>query len=194
VYVVGHWSEVRGQRSEARARDGVAMNRFTQDGKDRILEILTKSKKEDCEKFVVYRDVYAILHDTCECRLPLDNLMPSKGHLMNYVEVKMKDIEASCKIHSRLIQVMESIAPVQMDEKGASRFSQMFRDHEKGDEYLRGRHHSYGAELVRESQDAVSAARKHSKDRCNSATIDDDHVEDESTSAAKKKQDTIYLI
>ena len=181
---------------DTRARDGgVAMNRFTQDRKDRILEVLTKSKKEDLEKFVIYQDVYAILHDTCECCLPLDNLMPCKGYLMNYVEVKMKDIEASCKIHSRLIQVMESIAPVQTDEKGANRFSQMFRDHEEGDEYLRGRHHSYGAKLVRESHDALSASRKRSKDRCNYATIDDDHVEDESTSAAKKKKDnTIYLI
>jgi len=178
---------------DTRARDGgVAMNRFTQDRKDRILEVLTKSKKEDLEKLVIYKDVYAILHDTCECRLPLDNFMPSKGHLMNYVEVKMKDIEASCKIHSRLIQVMESVAPVQTDGKGANRFSQMFRDHEEGDEYLRGRHHSYGAELVRESHDALSAARKRSKDRCNSATKDDDHLEDESTSAAKKKKIILY--
>ena len=102
----------------------------------------------------------------------------------------MKDSEANGKLDARLIQVMENLQPITPEQCLRSRHWQVLNDPDDGDEYLRGRHHHYGDELVEESTAAIASARKRSyQSRRSPSPSAYSDVDDESS--VKKKENIL---
>lgn len=138
------------------------MNTFTASQKQFIFEALTKVKRDEENLHLAYKNVYNILSEACACRIPSDDILPNKDDLLNFVEERMKDSASNAKLHARLIQVMEYLQPVTAEQRLRSRLLQVLNDPDDHDEYLRGRHHQYGDELVEESKAAIASSRKRS--------------------------------
>lgn len=138
------------------------MNTFTASQKQFIFDALTKVKRDEENLHLAYKNVYNILNEACACRIPSDDILPNKDDLLNFVEERMKDSASNAKLHARLIQVMEYLQPVTAEQRLRSRLLQVLNDPDDHDEYLRGRHHQYGDELVEESKAAIASSRKRS--------------------------------
>ena len=138
------------------------MNTFTASQKQFIFDALTKVKRDEENLHLAYKNVYNILSEACACRIPSDDILPNKDDLLNFVEERMKDSASNAKLHARLIQVMEYLQPVTAEQRLRSRLLQVLNDPDDHDEYLRGRHHQYGDELVEESKAAIASSRKRS--------------------------------
>jgi len=163
------------------------MNTFTASQKQFIFDALTKVKRDEENLHLAYKNVYNILNEACACRIPSDDILPNKDDLLNFVEERMKDSASNAKLHARLIQVMEYLQPVTAEQRLRSRLLQVLNDPDDGDEYLRGRHHQYGDELVEESKAAIASSRKRSYQsrRSPSPSV---HSQCDDESYAKKKE------
>jgi hypothetical protein len=168
------------------------MNTFTEGQKQFIFDVLTKVKRDDENLYLAYRNIYNVLNETCECRIPSDKILPNKANLLNFLESKMKDSEADGKLHACLIQVMENLQPITPEQHVHSRIWQVLDDPDEGDEYLRGHHHHYGDELVEESKASIAAAHKGSYQPHRSPSLSaNSDVDDESSVKKKKSTDEL---
>jgi hypothetical protein len=52
------------------------MSEFTEADKDKVLSVLTKITEEDKEKYHAYHDIYHVLKDSCDCRIPENKILP----------------------------------------------------------------------------------------------------------------------
>jgi hypothetical protein len=85
------------------------MSEYTKAHKAKILSVLSKIVKEDKDKYHVYHDIYHILKDSCDCRVPEDKILPEQEDLLCFLQKKMHDHECHGLVHERLIKLVENL-------------------------------------------------------------------------------------
>lgn len=82
---------------------------FTEADRAKVLSVLTKITEEDKDKYHVYHDIYHVLKDSCDCRIPENKILPEREDLLRFLQRKMLDHEVHGRVHERLIQLVENL-------------------------------------------------------------------------------------
>ncbi len=61
---------------------------YTEADKAKTLSFLSKIDKEDKDKYHVYHDIYHVLKDSCNCRVPEDKILPEWEDLLRFLQKK----------------------------------------------------------------------------------------------------------
>jgi hypothetical protein len=85
------------------------MSEYTEANKAKILSVLSKISEEDKDKYHVYHDIYHVLKDSCDCRVPEDKILPEQADLLHFLQKKMHDYECHGLIHEHLVKLVESL-------------------------------------------------------------------------------------
>jgi hypothetical protein len=136
------------------------MSQFTEADRAKVLSVLTKITKEDKDKFHVYHDIYHVLKESCDCRIPENEILPGREDLLRFLHRKMLDHEVHGRVHERLIQLVENLPAVDTFPAESGLFC-VIRDPEDYAEALRGRH-LCGAETLQSLQLTPSWTTKRS--------------------------------
>jgi hypothetical protein len=59
---------------------------YTEADKAKILSVLSKIVKGDKDKYHVYYDIYHVLKDSCDCRVPEDKILPEREGLLCFLQ------------------------------------------------------------------------------------------------------------
>jgi hypothetical protein len=84
------------------------MSEYTEADKAKTLSVLSKIIKEDKDKYHVYHDIYHVLKDSCDCRVPEDKVLPEKADLLRFLQKKIHDHECHGLVHERLAASLQS--------------------------------------------------------------------------------------
>ncbi len=87
----------------------LSMSEFTEADWAKVLSVLTKITEEDKDKYHVYHDIYHVLKDSCDCRIPDSKVLPGREDLLRFLHRKMLDHEVHGRVHERLIQLVENL-------------------------------------------------------------------------------------
>ncbi len=82
---------------------------FTEADRAKVLSVLTKITEEDKDEYHVYHDIYHVLKDSCNCRIPENKILPEREDLLRFLQRKMLDHEVHGRVHERLIQLVENL-------------------------------------------------------------------------------------
>jgi hypothetical protein len=61
---------------------------YTEADKARILSVLSDIIKEDKYKYHVYHDIYHVLKDSCDCKVPDSKILPEREDLLRFLQKK----------------------------------------------------------------------------------------------------------
>jgi HSP90 family molecular chaperone len=67
------------------------MSEFTEADRAKVLSVLTKITEDDKEKYHVYHDIYHVLKESCDCRIPENKILPEREDLLHFLHRKMLD-------------------------------------------------------------------------------------------------------
>jgi hypothetical protein len=137
------------------------MSEFTEADRAKVLSVLTKITEDDKEKYNVYHDIYHVLKESCNCRIPENKILPGREDLLHFLHKKMLDHEVHGRVHERLIQLVENLPAADTFPAESSLF-RVFRDPEDYAEALRG-HHLCGAETLESLKLSPSRTKKRSR-------------------------------
>jgi hypothetical protein len=84
-------------------------SKFTEADRAKVLSVLTKITEEDKDKYHVYHDIYHVLKDSCDCRIPGNKILPEWEDLLHFLQRKMLDHEVHGRVHEHLIQSVENL-------------------------------------------------------------------------------------
>jgi hypothetical protein len=65
-----------------------AISEFTEADKAKVLSVPTKITEEDKDKYHVYHDIYHVLKDSCDCRIPENKILPEREDLLCFCKGK----------------------------------------------------------------------------------------------------------
>ncbi len=80
-----------------------ALSEFTEADKGKVSSVLTKITDEDKDKCHVYHDIYHVLKDSCDCRIPDNKILPKREDLLSFSKGKcwtMRSMGASMSTSS----------------------------------------------------------------------------------------------
>jgi hypothetical protein len=134
-------------------------NDYTEADKSKLLSALSDIIKEDKDKYHVYHDIYHVLKNSCDCRVPEDKILPEKAHLLRFLQKKIHDHECHGLIHERLIKVVENLPTVDAIPPSGSHFYRFFTESEHYHEFLHGNSSVLGAEMLPIIKESTSKKR-----------------------------------
>jgi len=134
-------------------------NDYTEADKSKLLSALSDIIKEDKDKYHVYHDIYHVLKNSCDCRVPEDKILPEKAHLLRFLQKKIHDHECHGLIHERLIKVVENLPTVDEIPPSGSHFYRFFTESEHYHEFLHGNSSVLGAEMLPIIKESTSKKR-----------------------------------
>jgi hypothetical protein len=134
-------------------------NAYTEADKSKLLSALSDIIKEDKDKYHVYHDIYHVLKNSCDCRVPEDKILPEKAHLLRFLQKKIHDHECHGLIHERLIKVVENLPTVDEIPPSGSHFYRFFTESEHYHEFLHGNSSVLGAEMLPIIKESTSKKR-----------------------------------
>jgi hypothetical protein len=134
------------------------MSEFTEADKAKAISAFTKIIKEDRDKYHAYHDIYHVLKDSCDCRVPEDKILPEKADLLRFLQKKIHDHECHGLVHERLVKLVESLPAVDTIPPAGSHFHRFFTDTEHYNEFLQG-HSVLGAEMLPITMESISKKR-----------------------------------
>jgi hypothetical protein len=127
-----------------------AMSEFTEEKKAKALLVINKILEEDKDKFHVYHDIYHALLDSCNCRIPENQILPGREDLLHFLHQKMVDHKVHGRTHERLVEVVESLIAVDTIPTESSLF-RVLNNPKDYAEAIRVRH-LFGAETLESLQ------------------------------------------
>jgi len=134
-------------------------NDYTEADKSKLLSALSDIIKEDKDKYHVYHDIYHVLKNSCDCRVPEDKILPEKAHLLRFLQKKIHDHECHGLVHERLIKVVENLPTVDEIPPSGSHFYRFFTESEHYHEFLHGNSSVLGAEMLPIIKESTSKKR-----------------------------------
>jgi len=148
----------------------------------KTLSVLSQIIKEDKDKYHVYHDIYHVLKDSCDCRVPEDKILPEKADLLRFLQKKIHDHECHGLVHERLIKLVESLPTADAIPPAGSHFYRFFNDSEEYNNFLQGRDGVLGAEMLPITKESISKKRSREENKDSKAgkkaTAQDKGVED----------------
>jgi len=137
------------------------MSEYTEADKAKTLSVLSKIIKEDKDKYHVYHDIYHVLKDSCDCRVPEDKVLPEKADLLRFLQNKIHDHECHGLVHERLVKLVENLPTVDAIPPSGSHFYRFFNDSEHYNEFLHGNTSVLGAEMLPLTKESTTKKRSH---------------------------------
>ena len=134
-------------------------NDYTEADKSKLLSALSDIIKEDKDKYHVYHDIYHVLKNSCDCRVPEDKILPEKAHLLRFLQKKIHDHDCHGLVHERLIKVVENLPTVDEIPPSGSHFYRFFTESEHYHEFLHGNSSVLGAEMLPIIKESTSKKR-----------------------------------
>ena len=131
---------------------------FTEADRAKVLSVLTKITEEDKDKYHVYHDIYHVLKDSCDCRIPENKILPEREDLLRFLQRKILDHEVHGCVHERLIQLVENLPAADTVPAESSLF-RVFNDPKEYEEVFCGCHHLFGGDMV---ESLLGSSKKHS--------------------------------
>jgi len=129
------------------------MSEYTKANKAKILSVLSKKIKEDKDKYHAYHDIYHVLKDSCDCRVPEDKILPEKADLLCF-----HDHEWGL-VHEHLVKLVENLPTVDAIPPSGSHFYHFFNDSEHYNEFLHGNTSVLGAEMLPLTKESTTKKR-----------------------------------
>jgi hypothetical protein len=123
------------------------MSDYTEADKATTLSVLSKIIKEDKD---IYHDIYHILKDSCDCRVPEDKVLPEKVDLLRFLQKKIHDHECHGLVHERLVKLVENLPTVDAIPPSGSHFYRFF---------LHGNTSVLGAEMLPLTKESTTKKR-----------------------------------
>ena len=136
---------------------------YTEADKARILSVLSDIIKEDKDKYHVYHDIYHVLKDSCDCKVPDSKILPEREDLLRFLQKKMHDHECHGLVHERLVKLVGNLPTADALPPSGSHFYRFFNDPEHYHEFLHGNTSVLGAEMLPIAKDSISS-KKRSRD------------------------------
>jgi hypothetical protein len=136
------------------------MSEFTEADKAKAVSTFMKIIEEDRDKYHAYHDIYHVLKDSCDCRVPEDKILPEKADLLHFLQKNIHDYECHGLVHERLVKLVESLPAVDTIPPAGSHFHRFFTDSEHYNQYLQ-RHSVLGAEMLPITKESISKKRSH---------------------------------
>jgi hypothetical protein len=135
------------------------MSEYTEADKAKTLSVLSQIIKEDKDKYHVYHDIYHVLKDSCDCRVPEDKVLPEKADLLRFLQKKIHDHECHGLVHERLVKLVEKLPTVDAIPPSGSHFYRFFNDSEHYNEFLHGNASVLGAEMLPLTKESTTKKR-----------------------------------
>ena len=135
------------------------MSEYTKADTAKILSVLSKIIKEDKDKYHVYHDIYHVLKDSCDCRVPEDKVLPEKADLLRFLQKKIHDHECHGLVHERLVKLVENLPTVDAIPPSGSHFYRFLTESEHYHEFLHGNSSVLGAEMLPIIKESTSKKR-----------------------------------
>jgi hypothetical protein len=85
------------------------MSEFTEADRANVLSTFNKIIMEEKDKFHAYHDLYHVLKDSCDCKVPDCKILPEQEDLLHFLQKKMADHECHGLVHERLVKVVENL-------------------------------------------------------------------------------------
>jgi len=104
------------------------LSEYTEADKARILSVLTGIIKEDKDKYHVYHDIYHVLKDSCDCKVPDSKILPEREDLLRFLQKKMHDHECHGLVHERLVKLVGNLPTADAFPPSGSHFYRFFND------------------------------------------------------------------
>jgi len=136
---------------------------YTEADKARILSVLSDIIKEDKDKYHVYHDIYHVLKDSCDCKVPDSKILPEREDLLRFLQKKMHDHECHGLVHERLVKLVGNLPTADAFPSSRSHFYRFFNDSEHYNEFLHGNISVLGAEMLPIAKESISS-KKRSRD------------------------------
>jgi hypothetical protein len=85
------------------------MSKFTEANRAKVLSTFNRVIEEDKDKYHAFHDIYHVLKDSCDCRVPDSKILPEREDLLHFLQKKMMDYEVHGLVHERLIKMVENL-------------------------------------------------------------------------------------
>jgi hypothetical protein len=69
------------------------MSKFTEADKVNVLATFNKIIEEDKDKYHAYHEIYHVLKDSCDCRVPDSKILPERADMLHFLQKKIHDHE-----------------------------------------------------------------------------------------------------
>jgi hypothetical protein len=123
------------------------MSEFTEADRANVLSTFNKIIMEEKDKFHAYHDLYHVLKDSCDCKVPDCKILPEQEDLLHFLQKKMADHECHGLVHERLVKVVENLPAADTIPSAGSHFYNFFTDSKYYNDFRRGRN-VLGAEML----------------------------------------------
>ena len=124
----------------------------------KVLSTFNKIIKEDKDKFHAYHDIYHVLKDSCDCKVPDSKILPEWEDLLRFLGKKMADHECHVLVHEHLVKVVDNLPAADTIPSAGSRFYNFLTDSKHYNDFRRGRN-VLGAEMPETVQDSIDKKR-----------------------------------
>ena len=141
------------------------MSEFTEADKAKVVSTFTKIIEEDRDKYHAYHDIYHVLKDSCDCRVPEGKILPEKADLLRFLQKKIHDHECHGLVHERLIKLVESLPTADVIPPAGSHLYRFFNDSEEYNNFLQGHDGVLGAEMLPITKESISKKRSRDENK-----------------------------